>query len=173
VKKSKDAFRMERYHLRRTEKVMDDQGEIEQVLASVRIMTVACCLENEPYLFTVDFAWDQQAHELWFHCATEGRKMKILQANPRVCVTVVEDRGYLDGECDHAYRSLVLEGKAHLVRDLSEKRRALELLSRKHERQPEAVLARLASKDEEVQKVAIVRVSVDSISGKQGPAPKK
>jgi len=164
---------MERYHLRRTEKAMNDQGEIEQVLASVTIMTVACCLENAPYLFTVDFAWDPQARDLWFHCATEGRKMKILQANPRVCVTVVEDRGYIDGECDHAYRSLILEGKAQLATDLSEKRRALELLTRKYERQPEAVLARFAGNDENVRKVGIVRVSVDSISGKQGPAPKK
>ena len=164
---------MERYHLRRTEKAMNDEREIEQVLASVRIMTVACCLENEPYLFTVDFASDPEARDLWFHCATEGRKMKMLQANPRVCVTVVEDRGYIDGECDHAYRSLILEGKAESITDLSEKRRALELLARKYERQPEAVLARLAGNDEDVRKVGIVRVSVDSISGKQGPAPKK
>ena len=164
---------MERYHLRRSEKALDDQREIEQVLASVRIMTVACCSENEPYLFTVDFAWDPQARELWFHCATEGRKMKILEANPRVCVTIVEDRGYIDGECDHAYRSLILEGKAHMVTDLSEKRHGFELLARKHERQPDAVLARFAGNDETVRKVGVVRISVDSISGKQGPAPKK
>jgi hypothetical protein len=164
---------MERYHLRRSEKALDDSREIEQVLASVRIMTVACCLENVPYLFTVDFAWDQQSRELWFHCATEGRKIEVLQANPRVCVTVIEDRGYLDGECDHAFRSLILEGKARVITDLSEKRRALELLARKHERQPEAVLARFAGNDEAVRKVGMVRISVDSISGKQGPAPKK
>lgn len=164
---------MARYHLRRSEKALEDPEEIEQVLASVRIMTVACCLENEPYLFTVDFVWDPQARELWFHCATEGRKIKMLQANPRVCVTVVEDRGYLDGECDHAYHSLILEGKGHVVTDLSEKRRALELLARKHERQPEVILARFAGDDEAVRKVGIVRVSIDSVSGKQGPVPKK
>jgi nitroimidazol reductase NimA-like FMN-containing flavoprotein (pyridoxamine 5'-phosphate oxidase superfamily) len=164
---------MARYHLRRSEKALDDPEEMEQVLTSVRVMTVACCLENEPYIFTVDFAWDPEARELWFHCATEGRKIKILQANPRVCVTVVEDRGYIDGECDHAYRSLVLEGKANVVMDLSEMRHALELLVRKHERQPEAILARFAGNDEAVRKVGIVRVSVDSVTGKQGPAPKK
>lgn len=160
---------MPRYHLRRSEKALDDPKEIEQVLSSVRIMTVACCSGNEPYLFTVDFAWDPRTRELWFHCATEGRKIKVLQVNPQVCVTVVEDRGYVDGECDHAYRSLVMEGKASLVTDLSEKRRALELLTRKHERQPEAVLARFAGNDEAVRKVGIVRISVESTSGKQGP----
>jgi len=164
---------MQRYHLRRSDKALNDPAEIEQVLASVRVMTVACCLESEPYLFTVNFTWESKARNLWFHCATEGRKMRILQANPRVCVTVVEDRGYIHGECDHAYRSLIMEGTAHVVTDLSEKRRALELLTRKHERDPEAVLARFTGNDEAVRNVGIMQISVDSISGKQGPKPKE
>jgi len=164
---------MKRYHLRRSDKQWNDREEIEQVLASVRIMTVACCLENEPYLFTVDFAWEPQARQLWFHCAAEGRKMGIIKANPRVCVTVVEDRGYVEGECDHAYRSLILEGQAHIVTDLAEKRRGLELLARKHEPQPETVLARLTGDEEAVRNVAIVRITVDAISGKQGPKTKQ
>jgi nitroimidazol reductase NimA-like FMN-containing flavoprotein (pyridoxamine 5'-phosphate oxidase superfamily) len=164
---------MKRYHLRRSDKELSHPDEIEQVLASVRIMTVACCLENEPYLFTVDFVWEPQTRQLWFHCATEGRKMDIIEANPRVCVTVVEDRGYIEGECDHAYRSLILEGKAQVVTDLAEKRRGLELLARKHEPQPETILARLAPDDETVRKVGIVRITVDAISGKQGPKEKQ
>jgi len=164
---------MKRYHLRRSDKEWNDREEIEQVLASVRIMTVACCLENEPYLFTVDFAWEPQTRQLWFHCAAEGRKMAILKANPRVCVTVVEDRGYIHGECDHAYRSLILQGEAHVVTDLAEKRRGLELLVRKHERQPETALGRLAGDEEAVRNVAIVRITVDAMSGKQGPKEKQ
>jgi len=164
---------MKRYHLRRSDKQWNDREEIEQVLASVRIMTVACCLKNEPYLFTVDFAWEPQTRQLWFHSASEGRKMDILKANPRVCVTVVEDRGYLEGECDHAYRSLILEGKAQVVTDLAEKRHGLELLVRKHEPQPETVLARLAGDEESVRNIAIVRITVDAMSGKQGPKEKQ
>ena len=164
---------MKRYHLRRSDKEWNDPHEIEQVLASVRIMTVACCLEDEPYLFTVDFAWEPQTRQLWFHSASEGRKMDILKANPRVCVTVVEDRGYLEGECDHAYRSLILEGKAQVVTDLAEKRHGLELLVRKHEPQPETVLARLAGDEESVRNIAIVRITVDAMSGKQGPKEKQ
>ena len=164
---------MRRYHLRRSDKELKDPKEIEDVLEKVRIMTVACCLKDEPYLFTVDFAWDSQARRLWFHCAPEGRKMNILQANPRVCVTVVEDRGYIQGECDHAYRSLIIEGRAHIITAMSEKRRALELLARKHEPDPESVLARFAGNDESVRKVGIVRISVEQITGKQGPEVKK
>jgi len=164
---------MKRYHIRRSDKELSNRQEIEQILASVRIMTVACCLREEPYLFTGDFAWDPQARELWFHCATEGRKMMILHANPRVCATVVEDRGYIQGECDHAYRSLIMEGKAYIVTDLSRKHHGLELLTRKHEPNPESVLARLAGNDDAVRKVGIVRISVEAISGKQGPVLKK
>jgi nitroimidazol reductase NimA-like FMN-containing flavoprotein (pyridoxamine 5'-phosphate oxidase superfamily) len=163
---------VQHYHLRRSEKELSDPREIEDILRDVRIMTVACSLRDEPYLFTVDFAWDPQLRELWFHCATEGRKMNVLHANPRVCVTVVEDRGYIHGECDHAYRSLIIEGKAHIVADLSEKRRGLELLTHKHETDPEAILARFAGNDEALEKVGIVRVSVETISGKQSPVMK-
>jgi len=164
---------MKRYHLRRSDKELSDPDEIEQLLASARIMTVACCLKNQPYLFTVDFVWEPQTRQLWFHSASEGRKMDILKANPRVCVTVVEDRGYLEGECDHAYRSLILEGKAQVVTDLAEKRHGLELLVRKHEPQPETVLARLAGDEESVRNIAIVRITVDAMSGKQGPKEKQ
>jgi nitroimidazol reductase NimA-like FMN-containing flavoprotein (pyridoxamine 5'-phosphate oxidase superfamily) len=66
-----------------------------------------------------------------------------------------------------------MEGTAHVVTDLSEKHRALELLTRKHEGDPEAVLARFAGNDEAVRNVGIMRISVDSISGKQGPKPKE
>jgi len=163
---------MQRYHLRRSDKALDDRREIEQVLASVKIMTVACCSENEPYLFTVNFVWDPQARNLWFHCAAEGRKLNILRVNPRVCVSVIEDRGYIREECDHAYRSIIMEGKANLVTDLSEKRRALRLLLQKLEPQPDKVLARLAD-DDSVRKVGIARISVEAISGKQGPRQDK
>ena len=73
----------------------------------------------------------------------------------------------------HAYRSLILEGEAQVVTDLAEKRRGLELLARKHEAQPEAVLARLAGDEEAVRNVTIVRITVNAISGKQGPKPKQ
>jgi nitroimidazol reductase NimA-like FMN-containing flavoprotein (pyridoxamine 5'-phosphate oxidase superfamily) len=163
---------MQEYHLRRSDKTLSDPAEIEQVLSSVRIMTVACSLENTPYLFTVDFVWEPKGRSLWFHCANEGRKMDILRANPRVCVSVVEDRGYIHGECDHAYRSVIAEGTAQIVSDLSEKRHGLELLAKRHERDPQAVLARFAANEEAVRKVGVVRVCVETISGKQGPAPK-
>jgi len=168
-----EVSKMRRYHIRRSDKEWNDPQEMERVLSAVRIMTVACCLHNQPYLFTVDFAWDPATRELWFHCATEGRKMNILRANPQVCVTVVEDRGYIHGECDHAYRSLIMEGEAHVVTGLSEKRRGLQLLARKHETQPEVVLSRFAGDEEAVRKVGMIRISVETISGKQGPAVKQ
>jgi len=73
---------MQRYHLRRSDKELNDPREIEDVLKTVRIMTVACSLGDEPYLFTVDFVWDPHTRELWFHCSPEGRKMNIIQTNP-------------------------------------------------------------------------------------------
>ena len=43
---------------------------------------------------------------------------------PCVWGQVVEDRGYLPGQCSHAYRSVMFEARAEFVADLEEKRRA-------------------------------------------------
>ena len=51
----------------------------------------------------------------------------MLRANPRVWGQVIEDRGYLPGQCAHAYRSVMFEARAEFVTDLQEKRRALAL----------------------------------------------
>jgi nitroimidazol reductase NimA-like FMN-containing flavoprotein (pyridoxamine 5'-phosphate oxidase superfamily) len=72
---------MTRYHLRRSDKELNDGEEIERVLASVRIMTVACCIENEPYLFTVDFVWEPHRRQLWFHV--------VVEENPSASVILV------------------------------------------------------------------------------------
>ena len=161
------------YHLRRQEKALTDPTEINRVLTTVRLMTVACCLDDLPYLFTVNFGWDAKGRDLWCHCATEGRKLDILSRNSRVCVSVVEDRGYLEGECDHAYKSVILEGEAFIVADPVEKRRGLEILARQQEADPEPTLARFAGTPGDVDEVGIIRIHVHSLSGKQGPKPSK
>ena len=42
----------------------------------------------------------------------------MLRANPSVWGQVIEDRGYLPGQCSHAYRSVMFEARAEFVTDL-------------------------------------------------------
>jgi len=162
---------METYHLRRSDKALEDKAELVRILKGQKHVTLALCADDQPYLVTMNHGYDEQEHCLYFHCAAAGKKVDIIRANPRVWGQALEDGGYLDGECDHAYRTVQFEGRAEFVTDLAEKRRALALMIEQLESSPEPVKARTLE-PEKVAGVCIVRVRLGEMTGKSGPKPK-
>lgn len=152
------------YHTRHPEKALTDRAEILSVARAARFVTLALCRGDEPYLVTVNHALDAAGESLYFHCAVEGRKLEFVRANPRIWGQALDDRGYLAGQCDHAYRSVQFAGRAELVEDEADKRRALELLIDRHEPDPAPVKARLLDRD--LSKVGVVRVRITDWFGK-------
>lgn len=152
------------YHTRHPEKAITERAEILAVARAARIVTLALCRGDEPYLVTVNHVLNESGGELFFHCAIAGRKLEFIRANPRVWGQALDDRGYIAGDCDHAYRSVQFAGRAELVDDPDQKQRALELLIDRHEPDPAAVKARLLKRD--LAKVGIVRVAITDWFGK-------
>jgi nitroimidazol reductase NimA-like FMN-containing flavoprotein (pyridoxamine 5'-phosphate oxidase superfamily) len=157
-----------RYHSRHPKKEITDPAALHDVVARAKHLTLALCRKAEPYLVTVNYAFDQNRDCFYFHCATEGRKLDMLEANPQVYGQILEDLGYLVGKCDHSYRTVQFEGSAALVADPEEKLRALEMLVDALEPDPASVKARLL-RDADINRVAIVRIDVSSWSGKHNP----
>jgi nitroimidazol reductase NimA-like FMN-containing flavoprotein (pyridoxamine 5'-phosphate oxidase superfamily) len=157
---------MERYHLRRTDKELTGEGEIERVLIKARYLTLAMCHENQPYLVALNHGFDSKEHCLYFHCAGSGRKIDVLRTNPNVWGMVIEDHGYLDGDCDHAYRSVMFAGTVTFLDKDSDKRRALEVMIRQQESNPEKVMAELLVPSQ-VEAVTIGRIDIDELSAKE------
>ena len=156
---------MQAYHLRRSEKAITDPAEMWAIIAGQEFVTLALCKDNIPYLVTVNYGYDQAAECLYFHCAGEGKKMDYLRANAVVWGQIVEDNGYLDGKCDHAFRSVQFQGRVTFVENIDEKRRTLSLMIDRLESDPEAVKARLAT-DKALEKVTIGKVSIEAMTGK-------
>lgn len=156
---------MQTYHLRRSEKAITNPTEMWDIIAMQKYMTLALCKDNAPYLVTVNYGCDQAAGCLYFHCAGEGKKMDYLRANPVVWGQIVEDNGYLDGKCDHAFRAVQFEGRVTFVEDAEEKRRALSLMIDRLESDPEAVKARLIT-DKALERVTIGQVHIETMTGK-------
>jgi nitroimidazol reductase NimA-like FMN-containing flavoprotein (pyridoxamine 5'-phosphate oxidase superfamily) len=156
---------MQVYHLRRSEKAITDPAEMWAIIAGQKFMTLALCKDNVPYLATVNYGYDQAADCLYFHCAGEGKKMDYLRANPVVWGQIVEDNGYRDGKCDHAFHSVQFQGYVTFVEDIEEKRRALSLMIDRLESNPEAVKAKLVT-PKALEKVRIGKVSIKTMTGK-------
>jgi len=159
---------MKRYHMRRKEKEITDAAEMRGIVASARFAAVALCGASEPYVVTMNHGWDAGKNALYFHCAHKGKKIDLINDNGRACATVVEDHGYKHGECDHAYRSVVMNGTIEVVEDLEEKKHGLQVLLDHQEKEPDPIKVRTLPDDAAYDKVGVLKLTIEEMTGKQG-----
>lgn len=160
---------MTTYHQRRPEKAITDETEMIEIIASQNIMTLAMSKDNEPYLVTVNYGFDAAERCFYFHCARTGKKVDFLKANPVVWGQVLDDRGYLDGKCDHAFRSIHFRGRVRFLDDEGERRKAIDTMIDHLESNPAAVKARFSTAAS-LAKAALVKVQVEEMTSKRNPA---
>jgi nitroimidazol reductase NimA-like FMN-containing flavoprotein (pyridoxamine 5'-phosphate oxidase superfamily) len=157
------------FHVRRKDREITDPDELRQVLKTTSYVTVALCMDNEPYLVSLSHGYDEAKNCLYFHCAPEGKKLVYLKANNKVWGQAVQDFGVTE-ECDYAYTSVQFSGKLFLVEDLLEKQHAIEVLVRQVSPKPEDKLAKI--KPEKLEKTTIGRINIEYVSGKKHQTPK-
>ncbi|MDO9109590.1 MAG: pyridoxamine 5'-phosphate oxidase family protein, partial [Desulfatirhabdiaceae bacterium] len=70
--------------MRRKDKEMKDPDAISSVIRRSTVCRLGMSDDNQPYVLPMSFGYKEGA--VYFHSATEGRKIEILQKNPRVCI---------------------------------------------------------------------------------------
>jgi len=117
------------YHaMRRHDRAITDSDEIERLLGSGRFATVALCDGDTPYAVTLSYGYDAPGRRLCFHVAPEGRKLDIIERNPRACASIVADNGYTPGKCEHPFESAIVFGTMRVLEDPDEVRAAMRVL---------------------------------------------
>ncbi|MCW4024732.1 MAG: pyridoxamine 5'-phosphate oxidase family protein [Candidatus Bathyarchaeota archaeon] len=159
---------MSSFHVRRKDREITDNQEMQQILKQTQYVTIAMCKDNEPYLVSLSHGYDQQKNALYFHCAPEGKKNVFLNANSTVWGQAMLDFGVTD-ECDYAYTSVHFRGKLVWVEDLGEKHHGLEVLVRQLSKTPEEKLSKI--KPEKLAKTTIGRIDIECMTGKKHQAP--
>lgn len=147
------------------------QREIKQFddIISVieRCATVRMAMKDEeyPYIVPLSFGYEVEGGRLtvFFHCATEGRKIDLLNADNRVCLEWDIMHGYV--ETGHSitadYESVIAEGKAEKCQGEEKIRGIKALLSHTgFENYSAEECAALPT-------VAVYKVVCESISGKK------
>lgn len=160
------------YHVTRLDKALTDEAEMLEVLRAGTYVTLALCKDNEPYLVTMNYAYDEAKRCLYFHCAKRGKKLEIWATNPIVWGQVMEDRGYLVGKCSYAYRTVQFRGRVELFAESEQKREALRLMIERLEPDPDTV-KREQIENKPLNNVVVGCVYVENMSGKVSPPPKK
>jgi nitroimidazol reductase NimA-like FMN-containing flavoprotein (pyridoxamine 5'-phosphate oxidase superfamily) len=151
------------FHVRRKDREITEPDEMHQVLKATKYVTIALCMEGEPYLVALSHGYDKTRNCLYFHCASEGKKLIYAKANPQVWGQAVLDFGVTQ-ECDYVYSSVHFSGNLSLITDLNEKKHAMEVLIRQVSLDPEAKLAKI--KPEKLESTTMGRIDIDYISGK-------
>lgn len=159
---------MSAYHLRRHDLAITDKAEIVSLLREGKFATLALAVEGKPYAVTMNYGYSEKDNALYFHSATSGRKIEMLRSNPQVCATIIRDDGYQTGRCTHHYTSMVIEGTVTFLETREEKFAAMAVLFRHLEPNHAEKEARLAGMPGDLEKVAVFKLLIDSISAKKG-----
>ena len=149
--------------MRRSDREITSRADIDDVLNRARICHLAFCRNSIPYVVPLNYGYAGGC--LYVHSAGEGRKIDMIKANNTVGFTMYVDERMVASKsackCSTKYRSVIGEGKAFLLEKPEEKEQALGIIMRHY-----------WDKDfkfdpAEVQKVAVIKVVIDSITGKQ------
>lgn len=151
---------------RRADRAMKTAREMELFLERMPVGRLAVNTDDGPYIVAVNYLFLEGS--IYFHSGRSGRKMEALQAGSRVCFLVDEvgPRVLWEQGCgiSQVYKSVVCFGRAEWVEASLEKRKILERMVRKYVpsgyRLPPMT-------DLNIQKTAVVRVVVESMSGKK------
>ncbi len=154
--------------MNKTEKEITNKDDFTEILKQGKFTTIALCRNNEPYIVTMNYGFDESKNALYFHCSQKGLKIDFINENSIVCATVIDDKGYKMGECDHGFQSIVFWGKLEIVENLDEKKHALNVLLNHLEDNPEPIKERNLKQDKIYEKLCILRLKIIEITGKKG-----
>ena len=157
------------FHVRRKEREITDPDEMRRVLMKTKYVSVALCMENEPYLVALSHGYDPTRNCLYFHCATEGKKITIMKANPKVWGQAVLNFIVFE-DCRYDYTSVDFHGKVSIITDLNEKRHAMEVIVRQVSLNPERKIAKI--NPERLDKITMGRIDISYMSGKKHQSQK-
>lgn len=151
--------------MRRKEKQVTDQAEIEAIIAKAPVCRLGLCDQGQPYVVPLCFGYSPGL--FYLHAAAEGRKLAVLRQNPRVCVEIDTDIVLKTAGTPCAwgmgFKSVIGFGTAVIVTDPAEKRRGLDLIMA-HYGGPTEGYAEKA-----LEATVVIRVTIAEMTAKQSP----
>lgn len=153
--------------MRRKDREVKDIKDIESIITNSDVCRIALTDNNTPYIVTMNFGYSGGDHKcLYFHCATEGRKLDMIKKNNSVCFEMDTDHEIYKGEtgCDWgmSFSSIVGFGKISIVEDRDSRIKGLNLIMAHYSSQ------NVFSFDEKImEKTIILRLDIEEMTGKR------
>lgn len=150
--------------MRRTDKEINDIETVNWILQKAKVCRIALSHDNRPYIVPMIFAFKNNS--LYLHSAHEGRKIDILRKNNQICFEVDLKKEVVEGEdpCKWGmrYYSVVGCGKAHFIKDLNKKKKALNIIMAKYSSKSEFEYSKHS-----LDGVTVIGVEITHLTGKK------
>lgn len=148
--------------MRRTDRQIRDNIDLESILRSARICHLSMVDDGRPYVVPLNFGYEDGA--LYFHSAPEGRKIDVLGRNPDVCFSIIAEHELVTNEraCSWTarFRSVTGTGKASILTDRQEKEKGLTVLMSQYSN------CEYDFSQENLDRVVVIKVRVEGMTGK-------
>lgn len=142
--------------------------EINEILQKGKFLVISTCRNNEPYIVSLSYGFDAKKKSIFVHCAQSGLKTDFFKSNSRICATVIEDGGYVDGECAHNYKSVVFWGDVFFVKEPEEKKYGMGILLNQLENNGQVIREKLLKSEDFYSGMEVLRIDIKQIHAKAG-----
>jgi len=116
--------------------LITDRSEMESIINECDVCFVGIVeADGTPYVIPMNFGYANG--EIILHSAPEGKHLKLLALNNRICVTFCNDRKLVyqhpDVACSYSMlsKSVVCKGSVTFIEDLTEKATVMDLMMKK------------------------------------------
>ena len=130
---------------------------------------ILCTVDADgcPYGLPISYAYDAPTRRVFMHCsAAGGHNLDNVVARPKASFTVVEDAELLPEQFSTQYCSAIATGTVRIAEGL-EKREGIEAILRKLA--PDNIEAGMAYIDRAFDRLAVIVLDVDRMTGKRRP----
>jgi hypothetical protein len=159
--------------MRRSDRAQEDNW-IRKFLHTASVGMMATVHEDQPYIHSSSFAYDEGKNCLYFHTAHAGRTRANIEIHEKVCFSVTEMGRLLPAdsakEFSVEYAGVMVFGRAQVIQDKQEAIHALQLLMDKYapHLKPDDNYERPVEDD--LLYTAVYRIDIESWSGKKKEA---
>ena len=149
--------------MRRKDKEITDKEIIEEILSKSELCRIAINDDVTPYLVPLNYGYNNGC--LYFHSASQGKKIELLKRNNRVAFEIEYAyeimKDALPCNWSAKYRSIMGTGTIEILQDVKQIRTGLDIImshyGHSQNTYDEAYLSR----------IVILKLTIENISGKQ------
>ena len=122
-------------------------------------------LGDNGYPYAVPISYVYHNNKIWMHSAKEGHKIEAITNYPKASFCVIEQDQIVPEEYTTYFRSVIAFGKIHILEDESEKRTAIEVLTRRYAPHLEKDMHQVIEKH--FHRMHILELEIEHLTGKE------